>query len=151
MLDCKHKQHRHGRPQKNSTGRQSRHFGCPLFQAADDANANRRSHNTLPFLHHKENDPHCGNSPKNCASFAAMLLFTPYKTRWQQYFFSVFTPYKCFISHRDLLLSAVAVSLHHLPQMSAFNSHMQQNACCRNLSEPLFPCYCYAMKASFTI
>ena len=50
----------------------------------------------------------------------------------------------CFFSHRDLLLSAVAASLHYLPQMSAFNSHMQQNAYYRNLSEPLLPCYCYA-------
>jgi len=40
------------------------------------------------------------------------------------------------------LLSAVAASLHYLPQMSAFNSHMQQNAYCRKLSEPLLPCYC---------
>jgi len=126
-----------------STGRQSRHFGCP-FQAADDTEENRRSHNTLPFLHHKENDPHYGNSPTKCASLAAMFLFTPYKTRWQQYFFSVFTSYQCFFSHRDLLLSAVAVSLHYLPQMSAFSSHMQQNAYCRNLAERLLPCYCYA-------
>jgi len=34
----------------------------------------------------------------------------------------------CFFSHRGLLLSAVAASLHYLPQMSALNSHMQQNA-----------------------
>ena len=33
----------------------------------------------------------------------------------------------------DSLLSAVTVSLHYLPQMSAFNSHMQQNTCCSNL------------------
>jgi len=46
-----------------------------------------------------------------------------------------------FFSHRDLLLSAVAASLHYLPQMSAFNIHMQHNAYCRNLSEPLLPCY----------
>ena len=26
---------------------------------------------------------------------------------------------------------------------------MQQNAYCRNLSEPLLPCYCYAIKANF--
>jgi len=36
-------------------GRQSRHFGCP-FQAADDTNANRRSHNALPLLDYEEND-----------------------------------------------------------------------------------------------
>ena len=51
----------------------------------------------------------------------------------------------CFFSHRDLLLSAVAASLHYLPQMSAFNSHMQQNAYCRNL----LPSYCYAIKGNF--
>ena len=55
----------------------------------------------------------------------------------------------CFFSHRDLLLSAVAASLHYLPQMSAFNSHMQQNAYWRNSSEPLLPCYCYAVTANF--
>jgi len=33
--------------------------------------------------------------------------------------------------------------------MPAFNSHMQQNAYCGNLSEPLLPCYCYAIKANF--
>jgi len=46
------------------------------------------------------------------------------------------------------MLSAVAASLHYLPQMPAFNSHMQQNAYCRNF-EPLLPCYCYAIKANF--
>jgi len=46
------------------------------------------------------------------------------------------------------MLSAVAASLHYLPQMSAFNSHMQQNAYCRNF-EPLLPYYCYAIKANF--
>ena len=40
-------------------------------------------------------------------------------------------------------------SLHYLLQMSAFNSHMQQNAYWRNLSEPLLPCYCYAIKVNF--
>ena len=54
-----------------------------------------------------------------------------------------------FFSHRDLLLSAVAASLHYLPQMSAFNSHMQQNAYCRNLNEPLLPCYCYVIEGNF--
>jgi len=48
-----------------------------------------------------------------------------------------------------LLESPLAASLHYLPQMSAFNSHMQQNTYCRNLSEPLLPCYCYAIKANF--
>ena len=54
----------------------------------------------------------------------------------------------CFFSHRDLLLSAVAASLNYLPQMSAFSSHMQQNAYFCNF-EPLLPCYCYAIKANF--
>jgi len=38
----------------------------------------------------------------------------------------------CFLSHsikqRVLPLSAVAVSLHHLPKMSEVNSHMRKNA-----------------------
>jgi len=34
---------------------------------------------------------------------------------------------------RDLLVSAVVVSLHYLSQMSSFNSHMRQNAYSRNL------------------
>jgi len=53
-----------------------------------------------------------------------------------------------FFSHRDLLLSAVAASLHYRPQISAFKSHMQQNAYFHNF-EPLLPCYCYVIKASF--
>jgi len=40
---------------------------------------------------------------------------------WQQYFFLHR------IKLRDLLLSAVIVSLHYLLQMFAFNSHMRQN------------------------
>ena len=67
---------------KFSTGRQSRHFACP-FQAADDINANRSSHNALPLLHHKENDPRYSNSPRNAL-------------RWQQ----------CFFSHRIKLLGS---------------------------------------------
>jgi len=55
---------------------------------------------------------------------------------------------QCFFSHRDLLLSAVTVSLHYLQHMSAFNSHMQQNAYCRNVSEPLLPCYCFEIKVN---
>ena len=90
-----------------STGRQSRHFGCPS-QAADDTNANRRSHNALPLLHHKENDPRYCNSPKNALRCQQCFFFTSYKTRWQQYFFSVFASYECLFSHRDLLLSAGA-------------------------------------------
>jgi len=117
MLDYKHKQHRHGRPQTffPRVGKVDIFLyisGCGRY------NASRHSHNALPFLHHKENDPCYANSPKNaCASLAAVLLFTLYKTRCQQYFFSVFTPYKCFFPHCDLLLSAVIVSLHYLAQM----------------------------------
>jgi len=85
--------------------------------------------------------------PRLVRHWAAMFLFAPYKTRWQYYFFSVFD-IVCFFSHRDLLLSAVAASLHYLPQMSAFKSHMHQNACCRNF-EPLLACYCYALMAIF--
>jgi len=90
-----------------STG--NRHFGCP-FQAADDTNANRRSHNALSLLHHKENDPRYGNSPKNAL-------------RWQQCFFShriklVGSNISFRFSHRikvsfhtvTILLSAVAAS-----------------------------------------
>jgi len=129
-----------------STGRQSRHFGCP-FQAADDTNANRRSHNPLPLLHHKQNGPRYGNSPKNAL-------------RWQQCFFSHRTKlvgsnisfqfsYRINISfHTVTLLSAVAASLHYLPQMLAFNSHMRQSAYCRDLRERLLPCYCYAIKVN---
>jgi len=53
-----------------------------------------------------------------------------------------------FFSHRDVLLSSVSVSLHYLPQMFAFNSHMEQNAYCHNF-ELLLPCYCHAINANF--
>jgi len=56
-----------------------------------------------------------------------------------------------FFSHsiklRAIPLSADTVSLHYLPKMSAFNSHMRQNANYRNLKLPfedLFSCYCDA-------
>jgi len=51
------------------------------------------------------------------------VYFHTYKTRWQSVFLFSFH-IVCFFSHCDLLLSAVAASLHYLPQMSAFNSHM---------------------------
>jgi len=63
--------------------------------------------------------------------------------------------HSCFFSHRiklrGLLLSGVyclAALSDKLPQMSAFNSHMRQNANCHNFfkSEPLLPCDCYAIK-----
>jgi len=55
---------------------------------------------------------------QKCASLAAMFLFTPYKTRWQQYFFSVFTSYVSF----HTVTYCYQQSLHYLPQMSAFDS-----------------------------
>jgi len=58
-------------------------------------------HITLyPFYTTKENDPCYGNSPKNAL-------------RWQQGFFSHR------IKVRDLLQTAVIVSLHYVPQMSS--------------------------------
>jgi len=87
---------------------------------------------------------HVTATVQKCASLAAVFLFTLYETLWQQYFFSVFTSYVSF----HTVIYCYQQSLHYLPQMSAFNSHMQQNAYCRNLSEPLLPCYCYAIKAN---
>ena len=69
-----------------------------------------------------------------CASLAAML-------RFHAFFFSHS------IKLRAIPLSADTVSLHYLPKMSAFNSHMRQNANYRNLKLPfedLFSCYCDA-------
>jgi len=48
-------------------------------------------------------------------------------------------------------LSAVTVSLHCLPKMSAFNSHMRQNTHYCKLTwilEDLLSCYCYAIKTN---
>jgi len=58
------------------------------------------------------------------ATDSLMLLFTQHKTI------------------RAFPLSVVTASLHHLPQMSGFNSHMQYNAFYRNLKrtcEDLLP------------
>jgi len=74
----------------------------------------RRSHKALPFLHHKENDPCNGNSPKNAL-------------RWQQ----------CFFPHRIKLRNLTAISSHclaALPATDDFNSHMQLNVYYRNLN-----------------
>jgi len=72
------------------------------------------TYSALRCLHNKENDPR--------------VTATVPKMRFVC---------RCFFSHsmkvRDLLLSAVIVSLHYLPQMSSFNSHMRQNAYSRNL------------------
>ena len=47
------------------------------------------------------------------------------------------------------MLLAVTVSQHFLPKMSAFNSHMRQNAYDRNWTfEYLLPCHCYAIKSN---
>jgi len=59
-------------------------------------NANRRSHNALPLLHHKENDPRYCNSPKNAL-------------RWQQ----------CFFSHRIKLVGS-NISFHFSHRMVLF-------------------------------
>ena len=67
-----------------------------------------RSQNAFPFPHRKGN-----------AYVTATV--TKITLRWQQCFF----PPR--MKLRGLLLSAVAVSLHYLPKMSAFNSHMRQN------------------------
>ena len=48
-----------------------------------------------------------------------------------------------------LPLLAVTVSQHFLPKMSAFNSHMRQNAFDRNWTfGDLLPCHCYAIKSN---
>ena len=48
------------------------------------------------------------------ASFSLIFPFTPYKITW-------------------LTATSRHVSLHHLPQLSALNNHMRQNAYHRNL------------------
>ena len=53
----------------------------------------------------------------------------------------LFTPWFIAISSRCLAA--------YQPHMSAFNSQMWQNTYCRNFSEPLLLCYCYAIKGNF--
>jgi len=65
------------------------------------------------------------------ASFSFMLLFTLHSTKL-----------------RCLPLLAVTVLQHFLPKMSAFNSHMRQNAYDHWTFEDLLPCYCYAIKSN---
>ena len=68
------------------------------------------------------------------ASFSLMLLFTQYSVKL-----------------RDLPLSAVTVLLHYLPNISAFDSHMRQNAFFRKLKwtlEDSLSCNCYAIKTN---
>jgi len=71
---------------------------------------------TLLFLHHKENAPCCKES-QICASLAAVLFLH-----------SRFFSHGMKLRGLRLPLSAVTVSRHYLPQMSAFKSHMRQNA-----------------------
>jgi len=71
-------------------------------------------------------------SQESCFLGAEMLLFTLRSTKL-----------------RSLPLLAVAVSQHFLLKMSAFNSHMRQNAFDRNWTfEPCCHCYCYAIKSN---
>jgi len=67
---------------------------------------------------------------------------------WQQYFFSVFTSCVSF----DTVTYCYKQSLPHcITCYRCLRSTvtMQQNAYRCNLSEPLLPCYCYAIKANF--
>ena len=144
MLDYKHKSHRHGRQQIFFQSRQSRHFGC-TFQAVDDTNANRRSHNALPSLHHKENDPRYCNSPKNAL-------------RWQKCFFShrmklVGSNISFQFSHRIFFFHTVICCYHEsLPRCITCHRCLCSTVTCSKtpvaLTEPLLPCYCYAIKAN---
>ena len=71
--------------------------------------------------------------------------------RWQQCLFFSHASYHTVWKLHRLALSAIAVSLHYLPNMSAFNSQMRQNACYRNLKwtfEYLLSCYRYETKNS---
>jgi len=64
--------------------------------------------------------------------FSFMLLCTLHSTKLQ-----------------SLPLLAVIVSQHFLPKVSAFKSHMRQNAYDRNWTfKDLFPCYFYAKKSN---
>jgi len=89
---------------------------CYPFQVDNYSNANGRSQNALPSLHHKENALCYGNSHKKRASFAAMLLFmllfTWFKTTW---------------------LTIICSHLHYLPKMPAFNIMNQQSLAVKRL------------------
>jgi len=110
---------------------------CLSFSGCWRYNANGRSQNSLPFQHHKEHAPCYGNSPKICASSAAMLLFH-----------SSFFSYR--IKLRGSLLSAVIVSLHYL---LSCHRRLRSTVTCDKTptivtffkSEPLLPCDCYAI------
>ena len=53
-------------------------------------------HKTLYPCYTTKKMTHVTATTQKCASLAAMFLFTPYKTRWQQYFFSVSMSYVSF-------------------------------------------------------
>jgi len=77
-----------------------------------------RSQNALLLLHLKGNAPCYGNSRKKM-----LFIFISNNAFIHSYFF--LTPYK-----NAGLLSAVTVSLHYLPQMTVFNSHMRKSPYC---------------------
>ena len=108
MLHYKHKQHRHRRSQK-FFHRLAKSTFCLPISGCWRYNANGRSHNTLPFLHRKENDPASyGNSSKNALRWQQSFFFTSYKSTW-----------------------LTAISSHCLAALRAtdvFKSHKQLNA-----------------------
>jgi len=103
MLHYKYKQHRHRRLQ-NFFYLSAKSTFCLPISGCWRCSSNGRSHKALPFLQHKENYPCYGNSPKNAL-------------RWQHGFFSHR------IKVRNLLQSAVTVSLHYLPQIAVLEHH----------------------------
>jgi len=64
----------HRRPQKFFQGVATSTF-CLSFSCCWWCNANSRSHNALPFLHHNENAPCDGNCRKNRAWYYKSFLF----------------------------------------------------------------------------
>jgi len=63
---------------------------------------------------------------QKCASLAAVFFFTPYKTRWQQYFFSVFTSYVSFHT-------VTTISSGYLPALPATDVCVQQSHAAKRL------------------
>jgi len=100
-------------------------------------NVDGGSQNASPILHRKK------------ISYVTARV-TKIALRWQQLIFfhaSFDTVWKL----HAFALSAVTVSLHLLPYMSANNCQMYQNVCYRNLKwtfEYLLPCYRHAMKTN---
>jgi len=57
------------------------------------------------------------------------FLWSFFRASFQKFGQKFFAPPKiCLLLHHCLSLSAVTVSLHHLPKMSAVKNHMQKNA-----------------------